>query len=133
MLLRPHPLIPAAGEINPRHDDEVAEAALDRLERFALVDVIENPRLTDNLSVWLDRSVSIGVVNRTEIIAARHRRPLDQELTPEVWELIHHRSRLDGRLWRAVTAARLTKDERSDLTAREIERAVGRYRALMAA
>jgi hypothetical protein len=102
MLLWPDARIPADGFIHPRHDASLIEAALERLNQFAFVDVVENPSLRTNLQKWLGRKVTYPRLNETNSIPASLRSPLCDELTPETTHLLEQRSRLDRVLWTSL-------------------------------
>jgi hypothetical protein len=113
MLLWPHPLIPDNGFIDSASDERLVGEAAARLKAFDFADVIENPRLEDNVRAFLARPFVYRRVNET-VVRSELRVPLEEELTGEALLLVEHRSRLDRELWRAVAAERIAG---ADLTA----------------
>lgn len=107
LLLHPHPLIPIDGFIDDRHDEELVGAAAERLTQFSFLDIVENPNLEGNLASWLGCPITLGRFNETANIPNSLKRPMADELKPEVWALLDARSRLDLKLWLALAAARI--------------------------
>jgi hypothetical protein len=107
MLLWPHPLVPADDFIDERHDEELIQTAVSRLEQFSFVDVVENPDMVAKLQDWLGRPLLLQKLNETDDIPRALKTPIDQELDAETLALAEHRSRLDLKLWQEVVARRL--------------------------
>ena len=131
MLLRPHPLIPDADFIEERHDDVLLDEALDRLERFSVVDVIENPNFEINLSTWFGAPVALPYLNEAPEIPPTLRRDLLADLPDSTFARLKHRSRLDLEVWTNVFR-RLAPD--TDLTAirqRTISHNIARFSRLL--
>lgn len=133
MLLSPHPLIPIDGFIDPRHDRQLLAGARDRLRRFSLVDVVENPKLGHRLQKWLRRPLSVERRNETGGIPGPLRRPLAGELTLEAVDLLSARSRLDLELWRAVTQRRMRGRDVDLIREQTLLQGTARYALLMGA
>ena len=100
-LLRPHPLIPEAGFIDERDDDALSAEALDRLRRFSLVDVSENPVLEINLGRWFGGPMDLPYLNEASEIAPTVRRGVLVDLR-DSFALLQHRARLDLAIWAKV-------------------------------
>ena len=64
-LLWPHPLIPDDGFIDSASDERLTSEAAARLKVFDFADVIENPRLEDNVRAFLARPFVYRRVNET--------------------------------------------------------------------
>jgi hypothetical protein len=107
MLLWPHPLVPDDDFIDERHDEELIQAALSRLDQFSFVDVVENPDMVARLQNWLGRPLLLQKLNETDDIPRALKTPIQQEFDPETLTLVVHRSRLDLKLWQEVVARRL--------------------------
>jgi hypothetical protein len=130
MLLWPHPLIPDDGFIDGAADERLASEAAARLKAFEFADVIENPRLEDNVRAFLARPFVYRRVNET-VVPSELRCSLEEELTDEALHLLEHRSRLDRELWRAVVAERIAGADSTALTDDAFRRTVTRHAALM--
>lgn len=133
MLLSPHPLIPIADFIEPRHDRPLLAEAHDRLARFSFVDVVENPKLGHRLQKWLRRPLHVERRNETGGIPEPLRRPLAGELTAEAVDLLSARSRLDLELWRAVAQRRMRGRDVEQIRQQTLLQCTARYAVLMAA
>ena len=131
MLLSPHPLIPVADFIDPKHDRQVLTEAHDRLGQFSRVDVVENPKLSSRLKKWLGRPFDIERRNETEGIPEPLRRPLVSELTSEAVDLLAARSRLDLELWRAVTRRQVRRRNPEQVRLQALLQCTARYSLLM--
>jgi hypothetical protein len=107
MLLWPHRLIPQNDSIEERNDRTLIYEAIRRLKQFAYVDVVENPELDANIRSWLGRPFIYKLANETSRIPEALRTPLHKELTPETFNLLQRRTRLDLELWFAVGRQRI--------------------------
>jgi hypothetical protein len=107
MLLWPHPLVPVDDYIDERHDEELVQAALSRLQQFSFVDVIENPDMVAKLQKWLGRPLVLRKLNETDDIPRALKNPIHREFDPETLTLVVHRSRLDLKLWQEVVIRHL--------------------------
>jgi hypothetical protein len=90
MLLWPHPLIPNEGFIKPKYDKILLKEAIAQLKQFAFADIIENPRIQENLQTWLGRSLTCSRANETVAVPAPFRRPLHDELTAKPIALLEN-------------------------------------------
>ena len=132
MLLWPRRLIPDGDFIVPRHDDRLLAAAQDVLARFAVADVVENPRLSERLQRWLDRPVALERKNQTGGIPAPLRNCLATELTAEACDLLALRSRLDLELWSDIARSCMPARDPAQLREQTTLRNVAHYATLMA-
>jgi hypothetical protein len=132
MLLWPHPLVPEDAFIDPRDDGLLLETALDRLHRFAFVDVVENPSLRGNLQAWLGRTLTYPRLNQTTAVPELLRSPLAEELTTEATRLLEHRSRLDRVLWSELAERLIASTPPDVLYARSFGETSRRYAGMMA-
>jgi len=133
MLLWPHALIREDQFIEPIHDERLLLDASARLRELAFLDVIENVNFPRNLEHWMGHALLHGHDNETRFIPQQYRSPLHREITPEAFELLHLRSRLDLRLWQMVVNERLPGCDVAALRERTTLAAMARYGALMAA
>jgi hypothetical protein len=131
MLLWPHPLIPDDGFIDSASDGRLAREAAGRLKTFDFTDVIENPRLEDNVRAFLTRPFVYRRANESPPMPSELRVPLEEELTGEALLLVGHRSRLDRELWRAIAAERIAGADLTALRDDTFRRTITRYAALM--
>jgi hypothetical protein len=131
MLLWPHVLIPDSGWIDPTDDDQLVDAALQRLHAYSYVDIIENPAMQSSLHKWLGGNFDYSRMNVTAKIPPKLRRGLDSELTPGTTTLLVERSRLDLRLWQAVAASRSASIAPAVLQLMALLPAIARYGQLM--
>jgi hypothetical protein len=130
MLLWPHPLIPDDGFIDSASDERLQSEAVTRLKAFDFVDVIENPRLEDNVRAFLVRPFVYRRLNETLVPPERQVR-LEQELTSEALLRVEHLSRLDVALWRAVAAERIRGSDPRALSDDTFRRTITRHGTLM--
>jgi hypothetical protein len=132
MLLGPNELIPENDFINERNDGALVSEAIKRLRQFAFLDVVENPKLILNLGSWLGRQVAYEIINETGCIPEALRTVFHRELTPELFELLERRTRLDLELWFAVAKERLAPTRPESLYTRTLILNAARYASLLA-
>lgn len=131
MLLWPHRLISDEHFIDSHHDETIVYDALGQLSQFGFADVIENPRMLDNLHAWLHRRVICPRINETTDMPGPLRRYLESELTNEAITLMEARSRLDARLWALLAGSRIPGMDPETLRQGVVLRDVARYARLM--
>jgi hypothetical protein len=131
-LTWPHPLVPQRDFIDAAHDDEVVDAALERLSSFAHVDVVENADFVAGLGAWLGRELPSARLNERSSALLRRRPDLSSELDADTTELLRHRMRLDDRLWSHVVRTTLPDADPAALLASTIDGAMQRYRTMLA-
>lgn len=131
MLLWPHHLVPADDFINPAHDSRLLAEARARLGTFAHVDVFENPNLAGGLAGLIGRSIAYR--RRNEACAPTHETccDLDRHLTPEAWDLLAERSRLDLFLWNDAAMNNVSGTCAYLARRAAIEGSIARYRKLL--
>jgi len=100
-LLHPHPDIPGDSFISPALHDRLYEQALARLGRFALVDVVENAALEQNVARYLGGPFHMDTANVT-VLRSDFPINLSDELTSGAVERLRSLSAIDRRLWIAV-------------------------------
>ncbi len=128
----PNPLLPDADFIAEADDEAVLAAALDRLDRFAHVDVVENPRFMAEFGTWFGRELPDTRLNERTAMPARMRPDLGVELAPATRDLLHHRSRLDRRVWEHVARRVLPHTDPAEVMDAALQKSVERYRTLLA-
>jgi hypothetical protein len=131
MLVSPHRLLPKANFIDARDDHELISEGLSRLSRFSYVDYVENTQLQQNLSDWLAHPFDYSRVNETAAIPDELKSALEQELTPEAYELLNARSRLDLHLWKSVVAERSSFGGHAPSSEHILLKSVARYTRMM--
>ena len=131
MLLSPHPLIPDDGFIDSASDEHLASEAAARLKAFDFADIVENPRLEDNVRAFLARPFVHRRVNETPALPSELRVSVEEELTSDAVLRLEHLSRLDGELWRAVVAGRIDGADPRALSDDTFRRTVIRHAALI--
>ena len=99
LLLGPHPLIPTSDFIKYHDDAALIADAQAELASLSFVNVIENPRLSDELARWLNRPFQLARVKETKPVPRRCQLSLEHELTPAALDAWEARSRLDWTLW----------------------------------
>lgn len=132
MLLWPNPLIPENDFIDPVHDNEIVGQAMARLKTFALVDLIENPELTANLSSWFGKPFIIAPENQTPMIQHEFRKPMHKALSPEACDLLGWHSRLDAQIWKSIVQQRIADVNVAAFQVNTLMHNVARYALLMA-
>jgi hypothetical protein len=131
MLLWPHPLIPDDGFIDEASDERLACEAAARLKAFHFADVVENPRLEDNVRAFLARPLAYRRTNETPRLPSELRVAPEEELTREALDIVEHRSRLDRELWRVLAAERIAGADPIALGDDTFRRTLTRHAALI--
>lgn len=125
MLLWPHPLVPDDDFIEPGDDAALLAEAAGRLDRFDLVDVVENDRLATDLEQWLGRPLVHRRLNESGLVSGSV--PLERELSDAAFDRLRARSRLDAGLWERIVLQRMPGHPPDRLAERTLLRAVARY------
>jgi hypothetical protein len=133
MLLWPHRLIPDDDFIASCDDNVLLGEAMARLERFAYVDLVENPDLGKNFESWLGRSFTYPRINEATPVPSQFKTTLHDELTPQALDLLEARGRLDLKLWLAVARERVPHQKAESLRQRILIGSVARDAWLMVA
>ncbi len=132
MLLWPHQHIENNDFIKQDNDKYLLHSALERLNTFSYSDVIENPAFNARLEAWLGIKLSLARLNETSRVPEDLRLRLDHELDEETLNLLQARSRLDTKLWLALSKHRLSGLDVELLRYQTIIRGVARYSELLA-
>jgi hypothetical protein len=109
-LAWPHPLLHRSRFIEERDDDEILAVAIDRLDRFGHVGVVENPMFLTQLGDWLGVELQEMRLNERTSIPAKRRPDFRAEMNPSTVDLLDHRTRLDRLLWAHVASKTLDAD-----------------------
>lgn len=128
-LAWPHPDLQPTAFIDPADDEELLAVAIERLDSFAHVGLVEDERAMERLGEWLGRELPVVRDNERRAMPRHVRTDLDAELGPDTLAVLAHRTRLDLKLWRRVAAGVLADPD--DTLARGWERAIARYRVAL--
>lgn len=125
-LTWPHPLLERTRFIDERHDHELLDAAIKRLDQFAHVGVVENPSFLKDLGAWLGHELQDTRLNERTSMPRKRRPDLAAEMTSSTTDLLDYRTRLDRKLWTYV--ADRTLDADPDLVLQNSwEKSIDRY------
>jgi hypothetical protein len=130
-LTWPQPLLDQTAFIDEADDDVLFEAAVDRLDSFGHVNVVENPAFMAELSAWLGRPLPDTRLNERMSVPARRRPDLDAELDPATRELLAHRCRIDHRVWAHVLAQVVPDADPASVRDAAMAKAIDRYSAML--
>ncbi len=123
----PHPGWSSSTFIHPAQDDEIAAAAIARIDAMAHVDVVENPDFVSRLGAWLGRPLEETRLNERAFIPKRMRPDFAAELDPATCQLLAERTRIDERLWRHVAQRVLPGQDLDAVLQTSFDRAIQRY------
>lgn len=129
LMLWPHPLIPDAGFIDPRHDALLLSEARARLAAIHHADVVENKGLETALAARLGCALAVPRKQVTPRLPEPYRTDLTRELA-DAADRLDACSRLDLALWGDVAAARMQCTDTHTLRDETRSRAVRRYTEL---
>ncbi|HKC27870.1 MAG TPA: hypothetical protein VKB75_07640 [Jatrophihabitans sp.] len=131
-LAWPHPALSRTEFIAESDDDALLAAALDRLDAFEHVNLVENPEAMRQLGDWLGRDLPPTHANERTTVPRRMRPDLAAELNPRTRELLAYRTRIDTRVWTHVAARLLPEADPKHLLARALQRSLERYTTVLA-
>ncbi|WP_110208499.1 hypothetical protein [Nocardioides daejeonensis] len=117
--------------IDEAHDDELVAAALERLDGFAHVNLVENPDFLADLSAWLGVELPDTQLNERTSVPPQWRPDLAAELDPATRELLDHRCRLDVRVWKAIAERVLPDRDPDQVLTEAFDQAVERYTVML--
>ncbi|WP_436697977.1 hypothetical protein [Nocardioides sp. BYT-33-1] len=132
-LAWPHPLLAPTSFIEESQDEEILAAALDSLDRFDHVGLVEDPRFLEHLGSAIGLELPDIRLNERVSVPRRRRPDLGPELDGRTRELLARRTRLDERLWTHV--ARRIRPDSDPAQTLEVawEQALTRYDAALTA
>jgi len=106
-LLQPHSRIPEDDFISPEDAPILLEEALKALALVDFVDIIENPRLTDELAAWLGRPLAIERHNEAAPLPDHLRATIADPPDDETSRLLGLRTVIDDAIWRILANDRM--------------------------
>ena len=130
-LTWPHPLLAKTSFIDEAHDDELLAAAIDRLDSFGHVNVVENPTFMAELGEWLGQPLPEKRLNERMSVPRRMRPDLDAELDAGTRELLDFRCRIDIRVWAHALGHVRPDADPIEVAATSMQKAVDRYSAML--
>ena len=130
-LAWPHPALSRTEFIDPRDDETLVAAAIERVDGFAHVNLVENPAFLTELSAWLGAELPDTQLNERTSVLPRWRPDLTAELTAESRELLDHRCRLDVRVWKHVARQVLPDADATAVLEAAFEKSVRRYAEML--
>ena len=131
MLLWQDRRIPHDDFIDTKNDNSLTYDAIERLQNFAFVDILENPEFVANLEAWLDQSLTYPRVNEITLVPLALRSPLHKELTLEALDLLEERTRLDCQLWLWLAQQKIPAQHVDGLMRHTFSRNIARFAELM--
>jgi hypothetical protein len=126
-LVWPHPRHRPTEFIDESDDDALFDAAVERLDNFAFVDVVENHSFFDRLGEWMGGPLQPRRLNDRAFFPKRRRPQLDLELDGSTRELLAHRSRIDERVWMHVARSVMPDSELNRMLDHAMSDATRRY------
>jgi hypothetical protein len=131
-LAWPHPALARTEFIAESDDDAVLAAALERLDTFGYVNLVENPAFQEELGAWLGRELPATRANERTAVPKRKRPDMSVELDGPTRELLAYRTRIDTRLWTAIAARVLPDADPTQVLDAALDKTVDRYQAMLA-
>lgn len=126
-LAWPHPELKKTEFIDERFDDALYDAALERLDRFAHVGLLESPTYLADLGTWLGRDLPDVHLNERSSMPKSRRPDLAVELSSANVDLLDHRTRIDHRVWQEVVRRALPGQDPDELRRAAWQRSIDRY------
>ncbi|HET9419926.1 MAG TPA: hypothetical protein VFO49_02230 [Nocardioides sp.] len=130
-LAWPHPALDRTEFIAEADDDALVDAAIARLDSFAHVNLLENPRFMTDISEWLGAELRDPQLNERTSVLPSQRADLALELDAETRAHLDHRCRLDVRVWNHVAARVLPDKDPAAVLDAAFEKSVKRYDELL--
>lgn len=131
-LAWPHPLLSNEAFIDPTDDEVLLSAAIDRLDAFAHVDVVENDNFMSELSRWLECPLPTLKLGLRTSLPPRRRPNVIAELDNKTVELLlETRTRLDLKVWQHVAARTIPDADLALVLKQTFERSIDRYATLL--
>ena len=128
----PHPALTRTEFIAESDDDELLTAALERLDTFGYVNLVENPAFQEQLGAWLGRELPETRANERTAVPKRKRPDMSVELDEPTRELLAYRTRIDTRLWTAIAARVLPDADPAQVLDAALQKTVDRYQSMLA-
>lgn len=127
----PHPALSRTSFIAESDDESVLSAALDRLDTFGYVNVVENAAFQEELGAWLGRSLPATRANERTTVPKRKRPDMAVELDERTRELLAYRTRLDTQVWKSVAARVLPDADLDEVLDAALKKTVDRYQEML--
>jgi hypothetical protein len=131
-LAWPHPALARTEFIAESDDDAVFTAAMQRLDTFGYVNLVENPAFQEQLGAWLGRTLPATRANERTAVPKRKRPDMTAELDEPTRELLSYRTRLDTKVWSAIAARVLPDADPAEVLDGALSKTVDRYQAMLA-
>jgi len=128
----PHPALTRTEFIVESDDDALLGAALERLDTFGYVNLVENPAFQEQLGAWLGRELPETRANERTAVPKRKRPDMSVELDEPTRELLAYRTRIDTRLWTAIAARVLPDADPAQVLDAALQKTVDRYQSMLA-
>ena len=128
----PHPALTRTEFIAESEDDALLSAALERLDTFGYVNLVENPAFQEQLGAWLGRELPETRANERTAVPKRKRPDMSVELDEPTRELLAYRTRIDTRLWTAIAARVLPDADPAQVLDAALQKTVDRYQSMLA-
>jgi hypothetical protein len=125
-LLWPHPLIPADGFIDPKHDETLLAEAMDSLNQFGHVGVVEDRALASGVGDFLGTELTMPVRNEGVALTESDRELVGDEVA-RASTVLERCTRLDAALWSAVVAQRMPDQDPQAFADKTLHASVERY------
>lgn len=131
-LVWPHPLAPDKDFIDASADDELFAAALERLDRYAFVGLVEDRDLVGKLGAWLGRDLVTYRRTSEHLPLPRGLRPDVEREVSAAKDVLRIRSRIDMRVWNHLVRTMMPETEPAALSARTLQDTVRRHQTAVA-
>lgn len=131
-LAWPHPALARTEFIAESDDNGLLTAALERLDTFGYVNLVENPAFQEELGAWLGRELPATRANERTAVPKRKRPDMSVELDAPTRELLAYRTRIDTRLWTAIATRVLPDADPAQVLDAALDKTVDRYQAMLA-
>lgn len=131
-LAWPHQSLKQVEFIDEADDEQVLAAALARLDTFAHVNVMENPRFMPELGAWLGTDLPDTRLNERTSVPPRMRPDLVAEVDHQTRALLDHRTRLDSRVWEHVARRVLPGADPKAVLETALQDSIERYTVMLA-
>ncbi|HEV7193741.1 MAG TPA: hypothetical protein VGN35_11120 [Jatrophihabitantaceae bacterium] len=130
-LVWPHPALSPTSFIEERDDDDIFTAAIERLDAFAHVDVVENPDFMAALGGWLGQELPHSRLNERTSVPPRMRPDLAAELRGGTREALEHRLRIDNRVWAHIARRVMPDTDVEQVREAALQKTIDRYAGML--
>lgn len=130
MLLWPD--VPTDEFLEASDDDRVLSLCLERLERFAFVGIVEDPKIWEKLGAWVGKRVVPLHEKMTSPVPEQYRGVLDDHMSPAAVDALNRRSRIDRKLWFELGRRAAPELDLEAVCAASVARTIARSGVLLA-